>query len=73
MTAKTPIATLRLPADVRDDLNQYVADSGLTLNAAATKLLRASLDAEDRAFLERHGDTIRAEVERMLTAHHAAV
>lgn len=66
MAARTPITTLRLPADVRDDLNQYVADTGLTLNAAAAKLLRDALDAEDRAFLERHGATIRTIVDAQL-------
>ncbi len=68
MTSRTPITTLRLPDDVREDLEQYVADTGLTLNAAGAKLLRLGLNAEDRAFIERHGGAIRAEVDKMLTA-----
>lgn len=68
MPSSTPLTPLRLPAGVLADLRQYAADNNLSVNAAAVRLLAVGLDAEDRAFLDRHGDTIRAEVDRLLTA-----
>lgn len=66
--AEHKMTAFRLPDDLRSDINQYAADNGLSANAATIHLLRLGLDAEGRAFLERHGPVIRAEVEKMLAA-----
>jgi len=68
MSSNVRLTPFRLAPALLEEVRAFAADNEISANAAVARLLRAGLDAEDRAFIERHGARIRAEVDKTLAA-----